>query len=122
MSRSFVVGKRSSRVVFGRFCAEAVVNEQTTIAIEREKKRQSIFIKQRERSEQSAVERIGCNSDFIPRLDAVPWRIGFKVNWEHRCAVTENFAQPITCWRSLKAVQRLSSPLLELFVDDIFRS
>ena len=81
MSRSFVVGKRSSRVVFGRFCAETVVNEQTTIVIEKEKKRESIFIEQRERSEQSGVERIGCNSDFIPRLDAVPWRIGFKVNW-----------------------------------------
>src|SRR6476646_10705701 len=82
MSRSFVVGKRSSRVVFVRFCAETVVNEQTTIVIEKEKKRQSIFIEQRERSEQSAVERIGCNSDFIPRLDAVSWRIGFKVNWD----------------------------------------
>src|SRR5436309_878329 len=55
MSRSFVVGKRNSRVVFGsppdgfavadRFCAEAVVNEQTTIVIERKKKRQGIFIK-----------------------------------------------------------------------------
>jgi len=44
MSRSFVVGKRSSRVVFDRLCAEAVVNEQTTIVIEREKKRQTIFI------------------------------------------------------------------------------
>jgi len=43
MSRSFVVGKRSSRVVFGRFCVEAVI-EQTTIVTEREKKRQSIFI------------------------------------------------------------------------------
>ena len=65
MSRSFVVGKRSSRVVFGRFCAEAVVNEQTTIVIERKKKRQGILIEQQERSDQSAVERIGCNSDFI---------------------------------------------------------
>jgi hypothetical protein len=82
MSRSFVVGKRSSRVVFGRFCAEAVVNEKTTIVIEREKKRQTIFIEQRERSDQSAVERIGCNSDFIPRLDAVPCGIGFKMNWD----------------------------------------
>src|SRR6266403_5924002 len=91
MSRSFVVGKRNSRVVFGRFCAEAVVNEVTMIVIEKKRKRQSIFIKQRERSEQSAVERIGCNSDFIPRLDAVPWRIGFKLSWECRCAVTGNF-------------------------------
>jgi len=44
MSRSFVVGKRSSRVVFGRFCAEALVIEQARIVTEREKKRQSIFI------------------------------------------------------------------------------
>jgi hypothetical protein len=54
MSRSFVVGKRISRVVFGplpdgfavanRFRAGAIVNEQTTIVIEREKKRQSMFI------------------------------------------------------------------------------
>ena len=101
MSRSFVVGKRSSRVVFGpppggfavadTFCAEAFVNEQTTIVIEKEKKRESIFIEQRERSEQSGVERIGCNSDFIPRLDAVPWRIGFRVNGKRSCAVTEDF-------------------------------
>src|SRR6266436_8255850 len=84
MSRSFVVGKRNSRVVFGRFCAEAFVNEVTTIVIEKKRKRQSIFIKQRERSEQSAVERIGCNSDFIPRLDAAKWRIGFGNKREAR--------------------------------------
>ena len=77
--------------VANRVCAETVVNEQATIVIEREKKRQTIFIEQRERSEQSAVERIGCNSDFILRLDATPWRIGFKANREHRCAATENF-------------------------------
>jgi hypothetical protein len=44
MSRSFVVGKRSNRAVFGRFWAEAVVNEQMATVIEREKRRESIFI------------------------------------------------------------------------------
>jgi hypothetical protein len=44
MSRSLVVGKRSNRVVFGGFCAETVVDKQTTIVMEREKKRQSMFI------------------------------------------------------------------------------
>ena len=56
--------------MFGRFCAEVVINEVRTIAIEKWKKRQSIFIEQQERSDQSAVEHIGCNSDFILKLDA----------------------------------------------------
>jgi hypothetical protein len=54
MSRSFVVGKRSRRVVFGPlpggfgvanwFCADAVVNAQTRMLMKREKERQSMFI------------------------------------------------------------------------------
>jgi hypothetical protein len=65
MSRSFVVGNRSSRVVFGRVCAEAVVSQQMTIVIERDKKRQIVFIEQKQRSEQIGVEPIGCNSDLL---------------------------------------------------------
>jgi hypothetical protein len=54
MSRSFVVGKRSRRVVFGAppdgfavenwFCADAVINAKTRMVIKREKKRQIMFI------------------------------------------------------------------------------
>src|SRR5262249_19723719 len=77
MSRSFVVGKRNSRVVFGKVCADAGVNAVRMMVIERKSSRQNTFIAQQKRSEQSAVERIGCNSDFIPQLDAAEWRIGF---------------------------------------------
>src|SRR3954454_23448350 len=101
MPRSFVVGNRSSRVVFGPpldgfgvangFCAEAVVMEQTRIAIERKQKRKSIFIEYKERSEQSAVEPIGCNSDFIRQLDALLWRFGFKVNGGTQTCGSRNF-------------------------------
>ena len=35
MSRSFVVGKRNTRVVCGRVCALAVVNEQTMVAMQK---------------------------------------------------------------------------------------
>jgi hypothetical protein len=54
MSRSFVVGKRNNRVVFGPalgglavgdgVCPEAVVNQQMRIVIETETKRRTIFI------------------------------------------------------------------------------
>src|SRR5215467_14203393 len=66
MSRSFVVGKRNSRAVFGRACADAAIREVSPMVMERKSNRQNTFIEQQERSEQSAVERIGCNSDFIP--------------------------------------------------------
>ena len=80
MSRSFVVGKRNSRVVFGVLvdgfavadgvCADAVINEQLAIASERQKKRGRIFMVKK-RSEQSAVEPLGCNSDFL--YDKMPY-------------------------------------------------
>src|SRR5215471_5574284 len=66
MSRSLVVGKRNSRVVFGRVCADTIVDEISMLVIERKSKRQSTFIERQERSEQSGVERIRCNSDLMP--------------------------------------------------------
>ena len=44
MSRSFVVGKRKRRVVFGRFCDQAVAIAVETIVVKRGKKRESMFI------------------------------------------------------------------------------
>src|SRR5437867_8178981 len=100
MSRSFVVGKRSSRVVFGRFCADAVINELTTIVIERKKKRQDMFIEQQERSDQSDVERLGCNSDFTIRLDAAAWRIRFRRGPGTGGATCNSQKQPRKGWDS----------------------
>ena len=54
--------------MFGRFCAGAVVNEQTTIVIEREKKRQSMFI-----SDRSEVSKVPLNASDATAISFPDW-------------------------------------------------